>query len=40
MTVTMGKEAELKLSLAKHGGSLESKIQGIHKPAQAILYVQ
>lgn len=31
MTVTMGKEAGLKLSLAKHGGSLESKMQGIHK---------
>lgn len=31
MTVTMGKEAGLKLSLAKHGGSLEPKMQGIHK---------
>lgn len=37
MTVTMGKEAGLKLSLAKHGGSLEPKMQGIHKTSTSYI---
>lgn len=39
MTVTMGKEAGLKLSLAKHGSSIASKkMQGIHKISTGYMY--
>lgn len=39
MPVTVGKEAGLKLSPAKHGGSLESKkMQGIHKTSTGSMY--
>lgn len=37
--MTVGKEAGLKLLLAKHGGSIASKkMQGIHKTSTGYMY--